>query len=308
MEATQSSIAREKIQLGDLEGAGRIVEESLRRCGDQGADSEIWSIRLFQGQLLSMRGKNEAAIEYLSSREALYPPDGSDLSSLARIKMHRGYYLGMLGRYAPAYASLSEAEAIAVNARLLELQCEVYQRQAMLIYFQRDFASSDRLFRRSLAVSEEIGSWYFRAASVWGIGKNLMAQEHYIEALTRYDESLSLFASAGFRLWMATVWCDMAVCHLGLGDDRKALALFEDALRINSEAGIVHSYLVVIANIGNVYLHRGDHLRAIDHYRRALELAREIKDPVSIRKWSYNLWLGYARLRRSVDRLSSSTP
>jgi tetratricopeptide (TPR) repeat protein len=107
---------------------------------------------------------------------------------------------------------------------------------------------------------------------------------------------------------MATVWSEMAVCHLGLGDDQKALALFEDALRVNSEAGTVHNYLVVLANIGNVYLHRGDHLTAIDYYRRALELAREIKDPVNIRKWSYNIRLAYARLRQSVDRLSSRTP
>jgi len=48
-------------------------------------------------------------------------------------------------------------------------------------------------------------------------------------------------------------------------------------------------------------------LTAIDYFRRALELAREIKDPVSIRKWSGNIRLAYARLRESVDRLDSKT-
>jgi hypothetical protein len=55
-------------------------------------------------------------------------------------------------------------------------------------------------------------------------------------------------------------------------------------------------------------LHRGDDLTAIDYYRRALEQAREIKDPVNIRKWSYNIQLVYARLRQSVDQLSFRTP
>jgi tetratricopeptide (TPR) repeat protein len=222
--------------------------------------------------------------------------------------MHRGYFLGLLGQYAPAYASLREAEEMAHDAGLIELQCEVYLRQATLLYFQQDYASSDQLFRRILVSSEVIGGWYFRAAALWGIGKNLMIQEHYQEAFPWLHDSLALFESVAARLWMATIWSELAVCYLGLGDDRRALELFENALRVHSEAGSVQHYLVVLANIGNVYLHRGDHLAAIDYYRRALELAREIKDPVNIRKWSYNIRLAYARLRQSVDRLSSRTP
>jgi hypothetical protein len=48
-------------------------------------------------------------------------------------------------------------------------------------------------------------------------------------------------------------------------------------------------------------------LTAVDYYRRALSLAREIKDPVSIEKWSYNIRLAYARLRQAVDQLDSKT-
>lgn len=62
----------------------------------------------------------------------------------------------------------------------------------------------------------------------------------------------------------------------------------------------------LVPSIENVYLHRGDHSTAIDCYRRALELAREINDPVNIRKWSHNLRLANVRLRQSVDRLDSS--
>lgn len=307
MEGSQSSIAREKIRLGDLEGAGRIVEEALTRCAGMGNDPEVWSVRLLRAHLLSLRGKNEKAIDYLNSQEALYPPDESDQSSLARIKLNRGYFLGLLGRYAPAYATLREAEEITLEAGLLGLQCDVYQRQATLIYFQRDFVTSDLLFRKILEISEKIDDWSCRAVGLWGIAKNLMAQEHYNEALPLFDESLSLYVKAGHRLGMATVWCDQGVCYLGLGDDERALKLYTDALEVNAKAGVIHSYLVVVANTGNVYMHRGDYLRAIDHYRRALELAREIKDPVSIKKWSFNLWLGYARLRRSVDQMRSAT-
>ena len=31
-------------------------------------------------------------------------------------------------------------------------------------------------------------------------------------------------------------------------------------------------------------------------------MAREIKDPVSIKKWTHNINLAYARIRQSVDQ------
>jgi tetratricopeptide (TPR) repeat protein len=87
-----------------------------------------------------------------------------------------------------------------------------------------------------------------------------------------------------------------------LGDGEKAMKLLRDAEKVNLDAGFVHNYQVVLANIGNVFLHRGDHFTAISHYRRALTLAREIKDPVSIKKWTRNINLAYARIRLAVDQ------
>jgi len=85
------------------------------------------------------------------------------------------------------------------------------------------------------------------------------------------------------------------------------LELLEKALETHDASGTIKNYLVVLANIGNVYLYRCNYLTAIEYYRRALELAREIKDPVSINKWSHNIRLAYARLRQSVDRLESQS-
>jgi tetratricopeptide (TPR) repeat protein len=91
---------------------------------------------------------------------------------------------------------------------------------------------------------------------------------------------------AGARLSIATVWSELAVCYLGLDDDKKALELFRKAERVNRESGFIHNYRVVLANIGNVYLHRRDYFSAISYYQRALTLAREIQDQVLIKKWT----------------------
>ena len=58
--------------------------------------------------------------------------------------------------------------------------------------------------------------------------------------------------------------------------------------------------------IDNVHLFRGDYTTVIDYYRRALALAHEIKDPVSIRKWNCNLNLSCVRMRAAVDQAGES--
>ncbi len=118
------------------------------------------------------------------------------------------------------------------------------------------------------------------------------------------ENSLKIFEAAGSRLDVAMVWSELAVCHLGMGDDEKAMELLRAAEKVTHDAGYVHNYQVNLANIGNVYLHRGDHLTAISYYERALEVAREIKDPVSIKKWTRNIMLAYARIRWAVDQRS----
>jgi tetratricopeptide (TPR) repeat protein len=301
-----ASLARNLIRQDDLSAADSLLSSELSRCGDEISSEEFWSLHLLCADLMRLRGGVEQALEYLRLRELERPvPDGVVITvGLAKL---RGYCEGLLGNYTRSHAILHQSEALAGIFGLLELQCEVRQCMAMIFYLQQDYTASDRTFRLILDASEKLDGWYFRANALWGIGKNLMIQGHHEAAIPWLTESLRLFEEAKARLSMATAWSELAVCYLGLGADRKSLELLLNALQIMHEAGTVQNYQVVLANIGNVYLHRGDHLRAIEYYRQALVLAREIKDPVSIEKWSYNIRLAYARLRQAVDQLDSQT-
>ena len=194
---------------------------------------------------------------------------------------------------------------MAHDAGLLDLLGNIHLSWAFIFFREKDYVSSDRLFRTALELSGKVGGWYLRGHALWGIGKNLMIQEHYEEAMPWLNESLEIFENESARLSIAMVWSELAVCYLGRGDDKLAMDLLRKAEQVNLEAGVIHNYQVVLANIGNVYLHRRDHFTAISYYRRALALAREIKDPVSIKKWTRNINLAYARIRLAVDQASS---
>jgi tetratricopeptide (TPR) repeat protein len=154
----------------------------------------------------------------------------------------------------------------------------------MFIYPKHSFSFAKKItsppmpcFGPRLIFPRRPGGWHLRGHGLWGIGKNLMIQGHHREALPWLEEALTIFEGEQARLAIAMVWGELAVCYLGLGDDQKALDLFRGAERINLECGVVHNYQVTLANIGNVYLHRGDHFTAISYYQRALALARQIQ-------------------------------
>jgi tetratricopeptide (TPR) repeat protein len=234
--------------------------------------------------------------------ESLHAPDASDFESSAALKMYRGTYAGYLDRYQASRHLLEEAEAIAREAGLIELVGDIHLSRAFIFFRQKDYASSDNDFRRALKLADEVGGWYLRGYGLWGVGKNLMIQEHHREAMPWLEEALGIFEAAEARLAVATVWNELALCYLGMGDDETAMELLRKAESVDHECGVIHNYQVVLADIGNVYLHRRDYLTAISYYQRALALAREIKDQVSIKKWTRNINLAYARIRLAVDQ------
>jgi tetratricopeptide (TPR) repeat protein len=301
MEDFADKLARDLLRLDDLDGASRIAEDELGRVEDRGNNPETWRLRFVRAEIIRLRGHTEEALKYLEARASVYAPEASDAGSVIGLLMHSGYCCGLLGRYQRSHLLLAEAQEKADHACLPELLCEVYQRQAMIFFRQKDYVSSDRIFRAILKLADDVGGWYFRGNALWGIGKNLMIQERYRDAMPWLQESLEVFEGVNARLSLATVWSELAVCHLGLGDDDTALELFQKAAQRDIEAGAIHNYQVALANIGNVYLHRRDYLTAISYYRQAVTFAREIGDPLSIKKWTYNINLAYARIRQSVD-------
>lgn len=298
MSHTFITSARRLLHLGELDKAARAAEHEIEYASESGDSGDLWSARLVKADVLSALGQTERALGYLDS---LPPPDSTDIGACVGLRIRRGSYSGALGRFVPALHLLQEAEAMAHDARMFEALADAYLSRAFIYFLQKDYVSSERLYRATLSIGEKLEGWYLRGNALWGIGKNLMIQRHYEEALPWLDQALSIFEAAGARLDTAMVWSELGVCRLGVGQDELAMELFRKAEAVNKEAGFIHNYQVFLANIGNVYLHRRDYLTALAYYQRAVSLARQINDPVSVKKWTYNINLAYARIRAQVD-------
>jgi len=299
VERSAIDVAHDLMQQGNVGEARKIAEEELEQITSETNTPELWRLRFILARALEAQGHVAEALQYL---ESLAHPCERDKESRAFVKMYRGSFTGYLGRYEASYLLFEEAEMIARDGDLLEALGDIHLSRAFIYFRQKDYTYSEASFRKALELSEKVGGWYLRGHGLWGIGKNLMIQEHYHEAMPWLEESLSIFEKADARLAMATVWSELAVCYLGLGDDIKAMELLRKAELVNRESGSVHNYQVILAVIGNVYLHRRDYFTAISYYQSALAIAREIKDPVSTKKWTRNINLAYARIRLAVDQ------
>ncbi len=289
---------RGSLQRGELENARIAAEAEITRLADDGDETELWKFRLARAEILTIRGHTEVALEYLDSFAL---PCASDPESVASIKMYRGYCSGILGHNEVSHSLLFEAEHLAREAGLLKLLGEVLLCQAFILFREKSYRSSSDLYRSALEIAQQIRDWYLHGHGLWGIGKNLMIQCQYLDAMPWLTQSLRIFEAQGARLSISTVWSELAVCFLGLGDDEKAMELLRMSEHVDYKAGLMHSYQIDLANIGNVYLHRRDYFTALSYYQRAVSLAREIKDPVSVKKWTYNINLAYARMKATID-------
>lgn len=296
MEHPDKHLARDLLRRYDLVAATAVAVSSLE------GTSNPWPYRLVLVDVQRLKGLRAEALQKLEHLAEVDPPPPEDAESSIAIKKLRGYYAGLLGRYKASHQLLNEAEELARAANLIESLAEVHQCQAMVCFLQQNYKESDRFFRHILELSQQIGGWYFHGSALWGIGKNLMIQTFYEEAIPWLTESLAIFEAEHVELSMALVWSELAVCHLGLGNDRLSFDLLRQAEAVQQKNGTVANYQIVLGNIGNVYLYLKDYPTAISYYQRALSIAHEIKDPVSVHKWTYNTNLALMRMREALDQ------
>ena len=295
-------IAATLLKLGKFDEARKTAEEGIARGLDDRNGQEYWGNRFVRAEVLRIRGEIQEASRYLESEGW---PDEGEIALRGSWSMHRGYCLGLLGRYGESAQLLQEAGQAALEANLPKLRCEVLLRQGMIHYARREYAASHHAYDSALSLCEEFEDWYLRSAALAGVGKNLMVHRDFAEAIPWFDESLAIAEKVNARYSVAGLWGELAVCYMGLGNSAKSLDLLKEAERVTLELGAMPSYQVCMADIGNVYLHRGDCVTAMTYYERALRLAEQIKDPVSVKKWNHNLHLAFQKFREGSTKTAN---
>lgn len=292
---TESILEQAKLahRRGDLRHALELSERGLASCAVEASPKLRYELFVLKSHCLSALGRWQEALEALqSATEGIEIDDEAQ----ARLAMDEAYLMGSLARYAECWSLLNQAERTARELNLPTLLAEILWRRGIMSIFVGDHNSADKCLCSALEIASTEDNRQLQGLILAGLAKNMMYRGEFSAAIPRFEEALATFESLKDTFYCAIIWCELANCYLHTDEAERALESFHKAEPIFLESGAVPNYQVCLANIGNVYLYRREFLTAITYYQRALELARELGDQLSIGKWLHNLAQAYTSL------------
>jgi DNA-binding SARP family transcriptional activator len=126
--------------------------------------------------------------------------------------------------------------------------------------------------RVALTLSRRSGDRHLTALTLVNVGLVRQQQARFPEALEALGEALDVCAD-GLRFAAGVTHETFGWVHLDLGDDERAAAEFARALRIAQEVENRRGEIAARAGLSAPALGRGAHEEALDHLRRARDLA-----------------------------------
>jgi tetratricopeptide (TPR) repeat protein len=293
MSTPHPELARLAFLLGDFHKSIELCTDGTLRAEENANQSELLSFRRIKAEILNKQGRYQEA---LSLFEDSLASQSMDAESLVHVQCIRGFALTQLGQYGQACHAFVQAENLAREAEIPVLTARIKLHRASFFFYLGDYAASGECTRHAFEIAERENDRLLRACAVGGMGKYLMVCGKYAEAIPWFERALEIFLEEDARFLASGMKSELGWCHFNLGADDKALDLFSRALDISLRAGAKPSIHIDFANTGNVYLRRGEYSAAIEHYQKALAIARELNDSICIAKWLGNLALTYSRM------------
>ncbi len=181
-------------------------------------------------------------------------------------------------------SSIAEQQAALEQRQLSEAQSCVSQ--AELQEMQYRYEKAAQYFQEAAAALPE-GHEAERAYCLNAAGYDLDNIARYAEALSLYEQSLSIYREIGDRNGEATLLNNISAIYQAQGEYSKALDYLEQSLLIYRKVGDKKGEGMTLNNIGQIYLTRGDYPKALKYLEQSLLLQQEIQDKKG-EGWSLN--------------------
>ncbi len=218
------------------------------------------------GGLYEQSGDLDKARAHFAKVVALDPKFVEGQLALGRVDIKRGHAQDAL-------APLNTALTLAIQLNHDEVRANTLQAIG-IAYKQLDrLDEALKNYQESLDIKQRLGNKRGMAGSLSEIAQVQERQGKLKEAEQSYQAALKFQREIGDKAGMSTTLINLAgLMNETLGRPDDALPLLREALQLRRDAGNPAGEAMVLNNIGNVYLAKGDYSEAQTYFERTLEL------------------------------------
>lgn len=196
---------------------------------------------------------------------------------LARARSRKGMNLAALGQDSLALLSYRKSLELYQELGRRSDAGRILHNIGLVYFGRSEYSKAIEAHRNARNIFKETGEINREGHSANSIGVNLMYLADYPGALEQYLEALTLFEqTTGENTGnINNVFNNLGITYKNLGEWDKAIEWYEKALDLNEKAGRRIEVARVLSNLGTVYSLQNDTARAREFYQNALAINRQ---------------------------------
>lgn len=137
---------------------------------------------------------------------------------------------------------------------------------------------------------------YAHGAVLVNIGGAYSQLGEWRKAINYYEQALQIEREMGNKCGEGYILANLGSTYTDLGEIRKAINYNEQALEIAREVEDIYGESVTLRNLGSAYDHLGKSRKAIEYYEQSLKIARQMSDKSTEGEALGNLGVSYNHL------------
>jgi tetratricopeptide (TPR) repeat protein len=224
---------------------------------------------------LEMQGDSRMSLHYCHEALALCRAEGDRhgealaLSSLGRCELESGYLGEAAGHLNEALDIMRERGSRRHKAGFLLTLGRVHENAG-------DYDAANAALGEALEIYRSVGYVLGMASTQVYLGTVARAAGDHRAAIELFEQSLEGFATTDHQSSIASIKCELGLAYYLAGDPR-GVPLIEESLRLITEGKFgVYGHSTAVATLAQVAEAEGDTRRALELFREALPLTRQM--------------------------------
>lgn len=250
------------------------------------------------GDYHSFKGEYATSLEYYLRSRQLYEDLGKE-SMISSIQNNMGLVYMAIGDHEEARTHFEKALDAFVKEKKPDHESNVLNNLAMIHYDEKNYDEAERMYRRSLALREELN--LYKGSVLHNLGELLVAKQQYDSAMVYFGLALAEKTAANRESSKATTYGMMGISYDALGNTAQAMQAFEAAYAVTQEFDLHAEWSKISTDYAALLARLGQYEKAYTIEREGRVLRDSLFNPEMLKDLS-KLEVDYAMQKHEIEK------